>query len=278
MERVKIAVLIDAENVSPKYIKLILDEMSEYGLVTYKKVYGDFSIPSVLAWKENIREYAMTPVFQINYTKGKSASDSALVIDAMDILYSGNVSGFCLVTSDSDFTKLAIRLRDAGMTVIGMGEQKTSNSLVAACESFKYLDLLYKESVTEKVKEQGHIVETTADSINQTVTEVAVGKSTLDTNSEGSTNHKNGVPDKDVVRNEIASIIEARADESGWLNIATLGSIVTQRIPGFDSRNYGYQKLKYFLDSFECFEMYETKNPKNKILKVVYIKNKLSGR
>lgn len=139
----KIALLIDAENVSQKYMKLIMNEINKYGVVTYKRVYGDFTNPSVSTWKSNLVDYAMTPVFQFNYTKGKNASDSAMVIDAMDILYSGKVSGFCLVTSDSDFTKLAIRLREAGNLVVGMGEQKTPNSLVAACETFKYLDLLY---------------------------------------------------------------------------------------------------------------------------------------
>ena len=131
----KIALLIDAENVSQKYMKLIMNEINKYGVVTYKRVYGDFTNPSVSTWKSNLVDYAMTPVFQFNYTKGKNASDSAMVIDAMDILYSGKVSGFCLVTSDSDFTKLAIRLREAGNLVVGMGEQKTPNSLVAACET-----------------------------------------------------------------------------------------------------------------------------------------------
>ena len=143
----KIALLIDAENVCQKYMKLIMNEINKYGVVTYKRVYGDFTNPSVSTWKSNLVDYAMTPVFQFNYTKGKNASDSAMVIDAMDILYSGKVSGFCLVTSDSDFTKLAIRLREAGNLVVGMGEQKTPNSLVAACETFKYLDLLYSEEM-----------------------------------------------------------------------------------------------------------------------------------
>ena len=125
MDDKKIAVLIDAENVSGKYIKLILDEVSNYGSATYKRLYGDFQTPSVRAWMKNLRDYAITPVFQYNYTQGKNASDSALIIDAMDILYSGNVDGFCIVTSDSDFTKLVLRLRESGMTVIGMGERKT---------------------------------------------------------------------------------------------------------------------------------------------------------
>ena len=135
MDDKKIAVLIDAENVSGKYIKLILDEVSNYGSATYKRLYGDFQTPSVRAWMKNLRDYAITPVFQYNYTQGKNASDSALIIDAMDILYSGNVDGFCIVTSDSDFTKLVLRLRESGMTVIGMGERKTPNAFVSACET-----------------------------------------------------------------------------------------------------------------------------------------------
>ena len=129
----KIAVLIDGENISRKYIKLILDEVIEFGTPTYKRVYADFSEGSASAWKDELRKYALTPIFQINYTKNKNASDSAMIIDAMDILYTGNVTGFCLVTSDSEFTKLANRLREAGMLVIGMGEKKTPISLVSAC-------------------------------------------------------------------------------------------------------------------------------------------------
>ena len=130
----KIAVLIDAENVSKKYIKLIMDEVSDYGIATYKRIYGDFTNPSVMAWQDALRDFALTPVFQFNYTKGKNASDSALIIDAMDILYSGKVNGFCLVTSDSDFTKLAIRLREAGMIVIGTLVQR----IIAAYETAEH--------------------------------------------------------------------------------------------------------------------------------------------
>ena len=131
----KIAVLIDAENVSKKYIKLIMDEVNEFGTPTYKRVYGDFSNPSVSSWKDVLSTYALTPVIQFNYVKGKNSSDSAMIIDAMDILYSGNVNGFCLVTSDSDFTKLANRLREAGMLVIGMGEKKHRHRLLQHANS-----------------------------------------------------------------------------------------------------------------------------------------------
>jgi len=152
MDDKKIAVLIDAENVSGKYIKLILDEVSNYGSATYKRLYGDFQTPSVRAWMKNLRDYAITPVFQYNYTQGKNASDSALIIDAMDILYSGNVDGFCIVTSDSDFTKLVLRLRESGMTVIGMGERKTPNAFVSACETFKFLDILLNDEIRRRIR------------------------------------------------------------------------------------------------------------------------------
>ena len=133
----KIALLIDAENTSHKYIELIFNELGAYGFATYKRVYGNDNALS--GWKDEIFKYAMTPVLQFNYTSGKNASDSALIIDAMDILYTGNVDGFFLVTSDSDFTKLAIRLREAGMFVMGMGRQQTTESLTRACGEFKYL-------------------------------------------------------------------------------------------------------------------------------------------
>lgn len=136
----KIAVLIDADNVSQKYIQYILDEIVNHGTPTYKRIYGDWTKPQLASWKELLLEYSITPIQQYSYTTGKNATDSALIIDAMDILYSKNVDGFCIVSSDSDFTKLASRLREAGMYVLGMGEKKTPRAFIAACEKFKYLE------------------------------------------------------------------------------------------------------------------------------------------
>lgn len=224
----KIAVLIDAENISSRYIKLIIDEITAIGVPTYKRVYGDFSNPSVGSWQDELRSYALTPVFQFNYTKGKNASDSAIIIDAMDILYSGNVDGFCLVTSDSDFTKLALRLREAGMKVIGMGEQKTPTSLVSACETFKFLDLLYQEdNATE---------EDDATPANQKA-------------------DKKAMPTKKQLRREIIAIINAKSDEDGWIDHSVIGSLLGQRYPGFDPRNYKYAKLSKLIESYDCFEV-----------------------
>ena len=138
----RIAVLIDADNVSDKYIKAIIDEVSNHGTPTYKRIYGDWTKPQLGSWKTVLLNHSITPIQQYSYTSGKNATDAALIIDAMDILYSSNVDGFCIVSSDSDFTKLAARLREAGMYVLGMGEKKTPTPFIAACEKFKYLEVL----------------------------------------------------------------------------------------------------------------------------------------
>lgn len=271
----KIAILIDAENISTKYMKLIMDEVGKYGIATYKRVYGDFSNPGVMAWQDKLREYAMTPIFQFNYTRGKNASDSALIIDAMDILYSGKVTGFCLVTSDSDFTKLAIRLREAGMLVIGMGEQKTPNSLVAACEPFKYLDLLYQESSEEnrKTEEEGK------ENRKENSKGKKISRNTADGTMDGEEDTgENKIPTKKEVGAEIVSIIESRSEEDEWVNISDIGNILPKRIPGFDPRNYKYEKLGGLIKSYDFLETKAIPNSKDKLLKVVYVRIKQGVR
>ncbi len=141
-EEIKFAVLIDADNVSNKYIKIILDEISNYGIATYKRIYGDWTDTHLSSWKPVLLDNSIIPIQQYSYTTGKNSTDSAMIIDAMDILYSGNVQGFCIVSSDSDFTRLVARLRESGMNVIGMGESKTPKAFIAACNQFKYLDIL----------------------------------------------------------------------------------------------------------------------------------------
>lgn len=249
-EQNRIAVLIDAENVSSKYVKLIMDEVGSYGVATYKRLYGDFTKPSVKSWLSKLQEYAITPVFQYNYTQGKNASDSALIIDAMDILYTENVSGFCLVTSDSDFTKLAMRLRESGMIVIGMGEQKTPSSLVSACENFKYLDLLSQESGS-----------------------VPAGSLSQENRLDETKKESNGIPSRAEIEREIRAIIEAKTEEE-WINLSEVGITLSKRVPGFDPRNYKYQKLRQLIESFDAFETKAIPNPHNKLLKIVYVKEK----
>ncbi len=262
MEDKKIAVLIDAENVSGKYIKLILDEVSNYGTATYKRLYGDFQTASVKAWMKNLQDYAITPVFQYNYTQGKNASDSALIIDAMDILYSGNVDGFCIVTSDSDFTKLVLRLRESGMTVVGMGEQKTPNALVSACETFKFLDILFNE-------EDGHRGENPASGRKALTEETEARKKEAEPAKAVS-----NIPDISEMEKEVISIINTHAGEDGWVDLSELGDNLPKRVPGFDPRNYNCSKLKQFIERFDSVEVRSAKNPHNKILSVIYVRVK----
>lgn len=264
MDDKKIAVLIDAENVSGKYIKLIFDEVSSYGTATYKRLYGDFQTASVKAWMKYLQDYAITPVFQYNYTQGKNASDSALIIDAMDILYSGNVDGFCIVTSDSDFTKLVLRLRESGMTVVGMGEQKTPNALVSACEAFKFLDILFNEE--DEQNDDGAVSEkkTAAEERDSRRKEAEVSATGVLSN----------IPDIKEMEKEVIAIINAHAGEAGWVDLSALGDNLPKRVPGFDPRNYNCSKLKQFIERFDSVEVRSSRNPHNKILSVVYVRVK----
>ena len=207
------AVLIDADNVAPKYTKNILDELSNYGIVTYKRVYGDWTRVNLAGWKNMALDNAITPVQQYSYTIGKNATDSAMIIDAMDILYSNNVDGFCIVSSDSDFTRLAIRLRESGKHVIGMGEKKTPKPFSTACNSFKYLEVLAEEEVQ--------------------------------------TNDSDKV-ELQTLESAIIRIIAENANLEEEINIGELGSRLQGRYPDFDVRNYGYSKFSQFLKDFDC--------------------------
>lgn len=209
------AVLIDADNVAAKYTRFILDEVSNYGIVTYKRVYGDWTRVNLAGWKNMALDNAITPVQQYSYTTGKNATDSAMIIDAMDILYSQNVDGFCIVSSDSDFTRLAIRLRESGMHVIGMGERKTPKPFSTACNAFKYLEVLAEEDV----------VQTAGD--NEPV-------------------------EMKVLESAIIRIISENANLQEEINIGELGSRLQGRYPDFDVRNYGYSKFSQFLKDFDC--------------------------
>lgn len=215
MEReTRYAVLIDADNVAAKYTRYILDEVSNYGSVTYKRVYGDWTRPNLQSWKSMALDNAITPVQQYSYTTGKNATDSAMIIDAMDILYSHNVDGFCIVSSDSDFTRLAIRLRESGMHVIGMGEKKTPKPFSTACNAFKYLEVLADEETQEPAE---------ADRVEMRTLESA-----------------------------IIRIIAENANLQEEINIGELGSRLQGRYPDFDVRNYGYSKFSQFLKDFDC--------------------------
>lgn len=238
----KFAVLIDADNVSDKYIKLILDEVSNDGIATYKRIYGDWTKPALGAWKNVLLENSILPIQQYGYTTGKNATDSAMIIDAMDILYSGNVEGFCIVSSDSDFTRLASRLRESGMFVIGMGEKKTPSPFIAACNKFKYVDVL---AASNETKQENSTSETTQGEMTP----------------------------QEFIRKAVLTIVQENSDEDGWVFIGDIGNLLIKRYPDFDVRNYGFKKLTPFIRSFNLFAIKEVQ-PDDSNSKLVYVKIK----
>ena len=246
MEDKKFALLIDADNTSSKYIKTIVDEITNLGITTYRRIYGDWTSPNLQNWKETLLEYSITPMQQYGYTTGKNSTDSAMIIDAMDILYAGNVDGFCLVSSDSDFTKLAMRLREAGKTVIGMGKKQTPRPFVTACNRFKYLDLLSKEGKEEKA------------AVKQTT------KKAKDTGRNSD--------DKKLVAS-ICKIIEENSNDDGWMYAARVGKLLSKKYPDFDSRNYGYKKFALLLEGLG-FETRKEPGIEDKNACEVYVKIK----
>lgn len=225
------AVLIDADNISDKYMDIILEEAAGNGIITYKRIYGDWTNSRLVSWKKVLLDNSIIPMQQYGYTTGKSSTDSAMIIDAMDILYSGTVDGFCLVSSDSDFTRLAARLREAGMQVIGMGESKTPQPFISACNQFKYLDKLYEKRQQELKAAQSTIAE-----------------STLPEEEKKKT-------DLERVNGTIRSIIENFSDDEGWIFSGKLGEQLSKRLPDFDVRNFGYSKLTLFMNSLGEYEI-----------------------
>lgn len=213
MEDKKFALLIDADNIGSQYVKIIIDELTKEGVITYKRIYGDWTQPNLKQWKEILLDYSINPIQQYAYTTGKNATDSAMIIDAMDILYTGNVDGFCLVSSDSDFTKLATRLKEAGKTVIGMGKQQTPKPFVSACSKFKYVDIIGENEEDKK------------------------GSQSKDGKDKKSTLTKTG-----SIKKFIKKIIEENSDDDGWILASTIGTMLQKKYPDFDSRNYGYKK------------------------------------
>ena len=238
----KIAVLVDAENVSEKYAEDLLDEVTNYGIPTYKRVYGDWTNPQLRNWKDSLLTYSFTPIQQYSYTTGKNASDSAMIIDAMDILYSGKVTGFCLVTSDSDFTRLAMRLREAGMLVLGMGEKKTPQPFIKACEKFIYLEVLKnaEEKVEEKIEKED---KSDKDDAQPKKEKKVAEKPSVSV-----------VPLKKV-RAAIKDIVNSIGNDEGWAYLADVGNNLSKRMPDFDSRNYGYRKLIDLVSTLSGFEI-----------------------
>lgn len=259
LEEKKFAVLIDADNVSAKYVELILDEISDYGVVTYKRIYGDWTKSNAASWKDVLLENSITPIQQYSYTIGKNATDAAMIIDAMDILYSGNVEGFCLASSDSDFTKLASRLRESGMFVVGMGEKKTPKPFIVACNQFKYLDILAQTDDTDV--DHNTVSDKQATNIlnlpqknDDYINEGPFGKDSEEPCPENSDLSKN-MTDINVIKSTIIKMMNEIDSEDQSMNMGELGSRLVKRYPDFDVRNYGDKKLSKFLKKFDFLEM-----------------------
>ena len=242
---IKLAVLIDGDNIPSAHVKEMMEEIAKYGNPTIKRIYGDWTKPHLSKWKNMLLENAITPIQQYGYTQGKNSTDSAMIIDAMDILYSEKVNGFCLVSSDSDFTRLATRLREAGMAVYGIGEKKTPNPFIVACDKFIYIEILRtqaEENDSENYRNIGPI------------------KNNIDK-----------ITRKDI--NFIASSISDVADDDGWAFLGDVGGMLQKKQPNFDSRNFGFAKLTPLFKSIKEFEV-ETRDSGKGRFKLIYVRIK----
>jgi uncharacterized LabA/DUF88 family protein len=218
----KLAVLIDADNAQPRIVDGLLVEIANYGTASVKRIYGDWTGPGLKGWKEVLLQHSIQPMQQFAYTKGKNATDSAMIIDAMDLLYTGNFNGFCIVTSDSDFTKLASRIREAGLLVYGFGEQKTPSAFVSACDKF-----IYTEVLRAKTDESVAIAKKSSSELKQDAKLVSL----------------------------LRNAVEVSSDDSGWAHLAPVGSNIAKQSPEFDPRNYGYVKLGELVKATKLFDI-----------------------
>lgn len=241
----KLAVLIDGDNIPSGQVKEMMEEIAKYGNPTIKRIYGDWTNPRLSKWKSMLLENAIVPIQQYGYTTGKNATDSAMIIDAMDILYSDKVDGFCLVSSDSDFTRLATRLREAGMNVIGIGEKKTPQPFIVACDKFIYLEILSANKPVRKgssptQKEKVHVE---LEKITPKVIEL------------------------------IEATVNDTADDEGWAFLGDVGSLLQKKQPNFDARNYGFEKLTPLIEATKRFEIEKRDSQKSKF-KLIYVRIK----
>lgn len=257
----RLAVLIDADNVPYANVKAMLAEIARYGTPTIKRIYGDWTQPTLSGWKKVLLENAVTPIQQYSYTTGKNSTDSAMIIDAMDILYTNRVDGFCLVSSDCDFTRLATRLREAGKLVIGIGEQKTPTPFISACDRFIYLEILSddKKKKQRSMKARGS---------QPALEEPGIGMPAAAVRQKG-----NRLPQE--VSEMIIVSVNDLADENGWAFLGDVGNLLLKKQPSFDSRNYGYQKLSHLIQAMDRFEI-EPRDTANAHVKHIFIREKAS--
>ena len=240
---INLAVLIDGDNIPSAFVKEMMEEIAKYGNPTIKRIYGDWTKPNLSKWKNILLENAITPIQQYGYTTGKNATDSAMIIDAMDILYSEKVNGFCIVSSDSDFTRLATRLREAGMQVIGIGEKKTPNPFIVACDKFIYIEILKTKTKEKDSEDEKELDKETFDKIS--LKEIKL----------------------------IATTITDLSDDEGWAFLGDVGSLLQKKRPNFDPRNYGFQKLTPLIKSIGKFEIEQRESQKGRS-KLIYVRNK----
>lgn len=244
----KLAVLIDAENAQYSIIENLIAEIAKFGIASTKRIYGDWTHPKLKGWKDTLLKYSIQPFQQFEYTKGKNSSDSALIIDAMDLLYSGNFDGFCIVSSDSDFTRLAARLREAGMTVYGFGEKKTPEAFRVACDKFVFTEIL-RDDYDEDDDKQSAKQKNAAEEIMRNT----------------------------KIINLIRSAVDACADDSGWAYLGSIGQFIAKKTPDFDSRTYGFKKLAELLDATKQYEKDE-RTLNNAPGKLIYFRRKRKRR
>ena len=258
----RLAVLIDADNVPRNSMKAIMEEAAIYGTPTIKRIYGDWTSPNVGAWKSVLLENAVTPIQQYSYTTGKNSTDSAMIIDAMDILYEGKTDGFCIVSSDSDFTRLAIRLREAGMKVIGMGEQKTPVAFRVACDKFIYIEVIRaaqqdrdKAAQPARKAESKPAKKTRAKKAEPAKAPEKPAPAPAEAEAAApSAPRKGGKVPEDILQ-LIANSVSDIADEEGWASMGELGTLLLKKQPDFDPRNFGFTKLTPLIRSLSRFEI-----------------------
>lgn len=259
LKDLRLAVLIDADNVPYSNIRGMLQEIAKYGTPTFKRIYADWTKPTVSGWKPMLLEHAITPVQQYSYTTGKNSSDSALIIDAMDILYTGRVDGFCIVSSDSDFTRLATRLREAGMKVFGMGERKTPHAFISACDKFIYIEILKGSDDVVKKKPQSAPKKRAAKNAPPEPAELQQTEPVQRAN-----------PDlQKLIRSSVSDL----ADDDGWVFLGELGNLILKKQPDFDPRNFGFKKLGPLIESLQEYEISKESSGKGNTIHV-YVRHR----
>lgn len=255
----KFAVLIDADNISDKYVSIILEETAKSGIATYKRIYGDWTNTRLGSWKNVLLDNSITPIQQYSYTTGKNATDSAMIIDAMDILYSGTVDGFCIVSSDSDFTRLVARLKEAGKQVVGMGESKTPKPFISACNQFKYLDIIFQSKEQEE-ENMGRKEELTTVKTASKTAKTKKGTKAAAASAKKRKEELKPQTDLKMIKRAILSLVEECSDDDEWILSAELRNQLGKRFPDFDVRNFGHSKFSSFINSLNILDCEQEQN------------------